>query len=267
MKIFPGKLFVLFIALILLGSSCRYQKILKSSDNELKYTKAKAYYDKQDYAKAMTLFEQLTPIFRGTDRGEEVSFLFAYSNYYLKDYIMAGHYFRRFTSSFPNSTLAMESSYMSAYCYYLDAPKPSLDQETTIKAITEFEIYLSKYPLSDKVAQCNELIDELRFRLEKKSYENAMLYYRVEQYKAAVVALRGSLREFPDSEFREDILFYLIKSNYQYAMNSVYSKTRVRLQDAAKDYKTFIKAYPNSKHIKDVTKIYEDISRKIEILN
>jgi outer membrane protein assembly factor BamD len=260
-------LLILILAAFVVGNSCKYQKILKSSDSELKYEKAKAYYDKGDYAKAMTLFEQLIPIFRGTDKGEDVSFLFAYCNYYLHDYVLAGHYFRKFTAQFQNSPHAEESSYMSAYCYYLDAPKPSLDQETTHKAITEFQLYLAKYPISERVPHCNELVDELRFRLEEKSYENAMLYYNVGKYKSAVIALRGSLKEFPDSEYREQLMYYVIKANYYYAIGSVYGKTNERLKDTLKDYKLFVKTFPSSKYLKEVGKIYEDINKKIGSLN
>ncbi len=267
MKNISSTILVAFLAIMVSMSSCKYQKLLKSSDNELKYEKAKAYYENQDYARSMTLLEQLIPVYRGTDKGEEVSYLFSYCNYFLKDYVMAGHYFRRFTGSFPNSDLAKESSFMSAYCYYLDAPKPSLDQETTNKAISEFELYISKYPDSEKIPQCNELIDELRLRLEKKSFDNAFLYYRVEQYKAAVVAFRSSLKDFPDSEYREDIMYYIIKSNYLYALNSVFSKTKERLQVAAKDYRAFVKAFPQSKYDKEVAKINESITRRIENIN
>jgi outer membrane protein assembly factor BamD len=263
MKNYLIKLLPVFFVLMILGTSCKFQTLLKSTDNELKYTKAKEYYENHDYAKAMELFEQLIPIFRGTDRGEEINYLFAYSNYYLKDYIMAGHYFRRFTESFPISTYTPECAFMTAYCYYLDAPKPSLDQETTRKALSEFELFVSRYPISDKIAECNKLIDELRYRLEKKSYQNAILYYDLGQFKAAVVSLKSSLKEFPDSKFREDILFYTLKSSYLYANGSIYTKVKERLNDAAKDYRTFARSYPTSKYSKEAGRIYEDISRKI----
>jgi outer membrane protein assembly factor BamD len=267
MKYFEGKIISILVVLMLLGNSCKYNKILKSTDNELKYTKAKEYYENKDYTKAMGLFEQLIPIFRGTDKGEEINYLFAYCNYYLKDYIMAGHYFRRFTESFPISEYTTECAYMSAYCYYLDAPKPSLDQETTLKALNEFELYISRYPVSDKIAECNRLMDELRNRLEEKSYENAMLYYKLGQYKAAVVSLKISLKEYPDSKYREEMLYYIVKASYFYAVNSIYTKTKERLNDATKDYKSFVRAYPESKYKKEVNRIYEDISKRIEKSN
>jgi outer membrane protein assembly factor BamD len=267
MRIYLVKILPVLLMIMILGTSCKFQKLLKSTDNELKYTKAKELYESKDYAKAMELFDQLIPIYRGTDKGEEINYLYAYCNYYLKDFIMAGHYFRRFTESFPISEHTPECSFMSAYCYYLDAPKPTLDQETTKKALNEFELFVSRYPQSDKLAECNKLMDELRYRLEKKSYQNAILYYYLGQFKAAVISFKESLKEYPDSKFREDILFYTLKSNYQYAINSIFTKTKERLNDANKDYKAFVRAYPESKYSKEVGRIYEDITRRITRIN
>jgi len=267
MRILIVKILPVLLVLMTLGSACHYQKLLKSTDNELKYTKAKEYYQNKDYARAMELFDQLIPIFRGTDKGEEINYLYAYCNYYMKDYIMAGHYFRKFTESFPLSEYTPEAAFLSAYCYYLDAPKPSLDQETTKRAIVEFELYISKYPLSNKIEECNKLMDELRYRLEKKSYDNAMLYYNLGQYKAAVIALKSGLKEFPDSKFREDILYYTLRSSYLYAINSIYTKSKERLNDAVKDYKSFVRAYPESKYKKEVARLNDDINKRVGKVN
>ncbi|NJM16945.1 MAG: hypothetical protein HC896_17600 [Bacteroidales bacterium] len=65
-----------FIALLLVTvSSCsKYEKLLKSSDHELKYKKAFEYYNDENYAKAINLFEQLAPIYRGTEKADSVNF-------------------------------------------------------------------------------------------------------------------------------------------------------------------------------------------------
>ncbi|MBN1251331.1 MAG: outer membrane protein assembly factor BamD [Bacteroidales bacterium] len=261
------KYFIVVIFLLIGVSSCKYQRLLKSSDTTLKYEKAKEYYDEGNYAKAMTLYEQLVPIYRGTEKGEEISYYFAHCNYNLKDYIMAGHYFNKFANSFPNSKYTEECSFLSAYCYYLDSPKTSLDQESTYKAISEIQLYLGRYPDTERMEQCNELLDELRKKLEVKSYDNAFLYYKIYQYKAAAIALKSSLEQFPETDSKEDILYYTLKSSYNYAINSVYDKAKSRLEVALKDYKTFVKNFPESEYNKDVNRIHESIIKKLEPFN
>ena len=257
----------IIIFLTIFSTSCTYQKLLKSSDTKAKYEKAKEYYEDGDYAKSMTLFEQLVPIYRGTVKGEEISYYFAYCKYNLKNYIEAGHYFRRFIGSFPNSKFSEECAYMSAYCYYLDSPKTTLAQESTIKAISELQLYLGRYPESERVEECNELIDDLTHKLQKKSFENALLYYKIGQYHAASVAFKSGLESFPDSKFREEMMCLVIKSDYIFAINSAHGKTVDRLNEALKDYKSFVREFPESKYMKELTKIHNDINKKLDFLN
>ncbi len=260
-------LYISLFFVVLFAYSCKYQKLLKSSDSELKYTKANEYLEKKDYVRAETLYSQLISVFRGTVKGEEVAYKQAYCIYYSKDYITAGYKFRHFAASYPNSKHAKECSFMSAYCSYLNAPKSSLDQEYTNKAIREFGLFVGMYPKDEKVAECNKLIDELRGKLEEKSYDNAIMYYRMGHYQAATVALKNSLKDYPDSKYKEDILFYIVKSYYKFAVLSIYTKQRERFENALRAYKQFKRVFPdNSKYSKELNRIHEHIEHKLSVL-
>jgi len=259
-----SKYFIIVFTLLIAVSSCKYQKLLKSSDADLKYKKAKEYYENGDYSKAMSLYQQLVPIYKGTEKGEEVSYYFAYCNYNLKDYIYAGHYFRKFANSFPNSKYSEECSFLSAYCYFLDSPKTSLDQESTNKAIVEIQLYLGRYPESKRIDECNNLLDVLRKKLEKKSYDNAYLYYKIFKYEAASIALHQSLIQYPETDYKEDIFYYILKSDYLLAEKSIYKKSEERLRKSLKSYKTFSKKFPESDYMKDANKIEKSILKKLE---
>src|SRR3546814_15684119 len=91
-------------------------------------------------------------------------------------------------------------------------------------SIEQFQLYLDLYPASVKVDECNRFIDELRAKLERKSYENAQLFYTIGYYPAAIISLKNSLSQFPDTDFREDIEFLILTSNYLYAKNSIRSR-------------------------------------------
>src|SRR6201988_3162355 len=205
-------------------SSCEVNKILKSSDYEYKYTKAIEYYNKTNYTSAQTLFEELIPVFKGTDRAEQVYFYYTYCHYYLTDYALAGFHFRTFARTFPNSTHAEECSFMNAYCYYLSSPKYSLDQSDTKNAIQEIQNFLNEFPESKRVDTCNILMDKLRFKLEKKSYEITKGYFFRDDWKAATPACLNFIKDFPESVHNDEMLFMVIKSYYLLAKNSVESK-------------------------------------------
>lgn len=258
--------YILLISIVtLLISSCsEYSKLLKSSDFELKYKKAREYYEKKDYYRASTLFEELINIYKGTSRGEEVYFYYAYCQSAMGDYIMAAYHFKFFARNFPNSKHTKEAIFTAANSIYLESPEFSLDQTYTNKAIEEFQFYIDKYPGDDKIDSCNKVIDLLRAKLEKKEFTNASLYYQLGEYKASVVALKNMLRDFPDTQYREEMLYLIIKSSYLLAENSISKKQKERYQATVNEYHNLIDEFPESKYLKDAERIYESTTKKLK---
>ncbi len=249
---------------LLLVSCSDYQKLLSSTDYDLKYKKAVEYFDKKDYTRASTLFTELLTIYRGTEKAEDVNYKYAYCYYHQQDYVMAGYYFKNFITSFPNSPLAEECAFMIAYCFYEDSPNSSLDQANTYKAMDELQLFMNQHPASSRIAECNKLIDELREKLVKKSYDSATLYFKLGDYKAAITALNNALKDFPDTQFREELMFLIVKSNYEYASRSMYDKMKERFQGTVEAYLTFKEEFPESKHLKEADRINTNASKYLK---
>ena len=162
------RFFFLLVSFFFLFSCSEYQKILKNTDPEFKYTQALNYYDNGDYARALQLFEDLLGYYRGDSKSEDIYYHYVYCNFYMQDYISAAYHFNNFVSKFILSEKNEEMSFMSAYCHYLDSPRFSLDQTNTHKAIDELQLFISNYPTSDSIPRVNELILVLNKKLEKK---------------------------------------------------------------------------------------------------
>lgn len=256
---FSGKsIFILFLSLsVILGSCSKYQKYLKSSDYALKYEKGVEYYEKKDYYRAIGLFEELENIYKGSEKAEKIQFYMAYCYYNQGDNILAGYYFKNFSERYPLSVHSEECDYMSAYCSYLNSPVPSLDQAYTYKAIEEMQMFLNKHPKSTRIAECNKIIDDLRLKLELKSFRAAKLYFDIEDYKAAIIALKIGLNDYPDTQFREEILYLTLKSSYNLAENSISNKKAERFQDTVDEYYNLISEFPNTKYLKEAKKIFD----------
>ncbi len=256
------------LALIILGvilSGCgEYQKILNGSDYDLKYEKAKEYYELEEYIRASALFEELMPVFKGTERSEDVFYHYAYCYYKQADYTMAGHYFRSFVKTFPNSERAEECAFMNSYCYYKASPNTNLDQANTYKAIDELQIYINQHPLSDRIEECNGLIDELNDKLVEKSFNSAKLYFSLGEFKASITALNNSLTEYPETRFREELLYLILKSSYELARNSVVSKIHKRYQQAEEAYYIFVEEFPETEHLRDAERIHAIVQKALK---
>ena len=245
------------ILLTLIFNSCgEYQKVLKSDDYNYKYTKAVAYYEAEDFNRAMPLFNELSTVLKGTARMQEVSFYYAYCNYSIGDNFMAAYLFSNYTINYPNSKHTEECAYMNAYCYYLEAPIYSLDATNTHKAIKQLQVFIDRYPASDRIDKCNILLDELRDKLSAKAFENAKQYFITANYKSAIIALDNVLIDFPSYMNREEVHFLIVKSTYLLAINSISNKVEKRLKATLDAYTQFKDNYPDSDFLKDLTSTY-----------
>ena len=129
-----------------------------------------------------------------------------------------------------------------------------------MNAISE---YIIDYPQSDKIASCREMLIELGERLDKKAYEGAKLYYKMEDYLASRVAFRNVLKDDSESVYREDILYHIAMSSYNYARLSIPSKQKERYLTFIDDYYNFIGEIPESNYRKELDTAYNKAQKSL----
>lgn len=261
--------FWVVLALISVSFSCSdYNKLLKSTDYNKKYDAAVKYYEEKDYTKALGLMQELLSVYRGTAKGEKIMYYYAYATYAVGDYLLAGYHFNNFVKTFPASDKAEECSYMYAYCYYLESPRYSLDQSETKNAIKELQFFINKYPESKRKQECNELIAKLRSKLERKYYEISKQYYFLEDYKAAVVSFENVLVDFPDTKYREELMYLAIKANYIYASKSFATKKEERFRAAIESYHKYKSYFPDKgEFFKDANDYFTSAQKQLDQIN
>jgi outer membrane protein assembly factor BamD len=258
------RLYIVLIILVLVTSCGAYEKLLKSSDFELKKTKAIEYYNDGQYVKATELFTQILPRYRATEEAEDLNWMNAQAYYGMKDFFMGGTYFKTFNEQFPFGKHAEEGSYMAAMCDYRIAPRSELDQENTKNGIEGFNIFINKFPNSAKVDEARKLVKELEEKLVEKSYLSARLYYDMKEYKASVVALNNSLKAYSSSKYREEMIYLKLNSLFLYAENSQSIKQKERYQTTLDDYYSFMEEFPKSKFSKDVNYIFQKTNKYLK---
>ncbi|MEZ5070944.1 MAG: outer membrane protein assembly factor BamD [Bacteroidales bacterium] len=255
--------FAAILLLFFLSGCGEYEKLLKSRDYKLKWETGLKYYEDGEYGRAATLIDQVSNIYRGTTKADTVKYYQAKTYYAQKDYLMAGHYFNELSLTYPNSVFLEEADYMTAYCFYLQSPRPELDQDNTFKAITQLQMFMVRYPTLDKVSECQKLVLELTDKIGEKSYISAKLYFDLGYYKAAT-ALRNSLIDYPETSCREELMFMILKSSYLLADGSILSKKMERFQAALDEYYSFISEFPEGPHSREAKRMYESTSAYLE---
>lgn len=247
----------LFFSLMVIVGCSEFSKLQKSSDFELKYTKAVEYFDEGDYFKAQTLFEELKPMYIGTNKGEKIHWYYAMTYYHENDWLLAAYHFKTYAKTYPISDSVAKAMYLTGYCLYQTAPVYMLDQYLTRKAIEAFQLFINKFPMSERVPEANTYMDALRKKLETKSYKAAKLYYDLEKYEAAIISFDNCLKDYPDTDFREEIMFYTVASYYEWADGSIEEKKPERMEKVLEEYNTFVNNYPESPKRSDADKIVE----------
>jgi outer membrane protein assembly factor BamD len=257
-------LIIAAIAVVAL-SSCKsqYEMLLNSNDADLKYEAAFDYYNEGKYSKAGSLFESLSVLTNGTERDDTVRFYWGLSNYKFKDYYTAETNFANFLESYPRSPFASEARYLRLDCLYRSTLRYELDQTPTYKAITEISEYMIEFPKTPHLATCRDMLTELNERLDKKAYEAAKLYYKMEDYKASRVAFRNVLKDDSENIYREDILYYIAMSSFKYADMSIPDKQKERYLTFVDDYLNFIGEIPESHYRKELDNVYRKVQKAL----
>ena len=264
---FHRKLIIGIMFCLICCTSCNeFSRILRSTDNDLKYEVAMDYYDRKDYNHALQLFDLLQNSFRNTPQGEMITYRTAMCYFLTYDYEIAAYYFNKFVNNYPFSKDAEKAAFMNAYCSYMVSPPVNLDQQNTVMAIQHLQSYIENYPEGDSVARAQELLVNLNNKLEEKDYNICILYYRMENYNAAITSFENLLKKYPNTSHREEILSDMAKTYYDYAENSVPEKQRERYEACIERFNTLSYLYPESPYLKEVEPSVIKARKKLENL-
>ena len=237
--------FLLMMMTVLLSSCGEYNKILKSTDYELKYSYAKKYFNAKQYSKSATLLDELVTIFKGTAYAEESLYLLAQSYYGQKDYQTASQYFETYYTTYPKGEFTELSRFYSGYGLYLDS-----------------------YPQSERAEEAQNIMFELQEKLAYKELMATRLYFNLGTYmgnnfQSCVITAQNALKNYPYSKYREEFMFLIIRAKYELALVSVEEKLQGRYRDVVDEYYNYMNEYPEGNYVKQVTKFYDYASKRI----
>ncbi|MDD2538802.1 MAG: outer membrane protein assembly factor BamD [Bacteroidales bacterium] len=256
MKRQPLLLTVLFLSV---ATSCvnQYETLLRSTDYDLKFRKAIEYFEARKYSRTQPILEQLQMVYRGTTRDDTLQYYLGLSNYHLNDFVTAEDNFKQFVEIFPRSPFTKTARFLRLDCLFQNTYRYELDQQPSHVAIAAIEEFLYDYPGNEYTEVCRTMLDDLYNRLDRKAYESAKLYYTIEDYKAATHALKETLKDNPESSYREDILYYIVAANYHYANNSIPALQRERFLNLIDEYYNFISEYPDSRYRREMDTMFK----------
>jgi len=241
-----------FIPVALLISCSGYTRVLKSDDFEAKRNFANDSYNFKQWDRAAALYDQIYQRYSQGPVGEEAYFRLGMSHYNMQDYYLAQYYFSNFATRFFFSNQAEEAKFLSAICAVKNVPKRSLDQAETYQAMQSLQEFVNQYPSSHLVDSCNRVMDRLNLQLENKAWDNAYLYFHMEQYRGAAAAMDVFVEDFPGTKRKQEAMYIAAKSSFFLADNSVESKKLERFELLLERCVNFANLFPESKYYNEI---------------
>ena len=268
-------IFFLISTAILFSSCTPYQVVLKESDSVAKYKMADSLYQvamttgkKAKFRSSLKLMEQIVPLYRGKPQAEKLSYIYANTFYNLGDYLVAGYQFERFESTYPKSDSVEVAAYKSAKSYYELSPRFSLDQKDTRKGLEKLQAFVNKYPNSSYRIEANDLVTELRDKLEKKDIETAHQYFniggQIGSFKPAVDAYENFISDHPGSIYREFAFYGRLEASYNRAISSIPAVQKERLLISKEYYNKYAKYYKDGVKKQDADALIAAIDKELE---
>ena len=256
------------LVLAALSGCSGYNKILKASDYNTKYSLAKTYFMEGRYTTCSSILEECVAYQRGTAQAEESMYLLATCYYNLNDYLSASQYYMACYRSFPNSTYSENCLYWSGKSLFLDTPDPRLDATSTTNAILQLQRFVETFPQSKYRAEAEEMIYTMNDRLVEKEVGTAELYYNLgnylgNNYRSSIIVAQNALRDYPYTKYREQHSILVLQAKFQMAQESVLSKRDDRYRDAIDEYYAFKNEFPESKFMKEADKMFRIASKNL----
>jgi outer membrane protein assembly factor BamD len=258
------------------GKSPNYNRLLKSTEYKLMYTEGLRYFNMKkrgsqrnslaNLRRAQTLFATVAQqsALSGTPQEDSLYFYYGASYFVAQDYQASQDIFDNFRRRYGSSRFIEQVEYMYASGFYELSPDPRNDQSITIRGISAISEFMGRYPDTEHRAICEQRLEILRRKLYTKSYENARLYYTIGKYNAAVRAINNAIDEYPQSPFREELMYLATRSAYLYAKNSVPAQMTNRYLTMMDNYYNLVSEYPETRHLREVEQMRDEARKHIE---
>ncbi len=225
-------------------TACASKNQIRPGDTlEVAYEKATRMYNNGKYVDAARGFETVLSIGRGSTIAQDAQWFLADSYFKSRDYVMSAAEFQRYHGNYPRSDRRAEAEFMEGLCYVKLSPRHNLDQSDTYKAIEIMQLYLARYPNSERTREAAGLIDDLREKLAQKQHSAGLLYLRLQSYEAAAIYFGLTIDQFPETKWAELSLAKQVE--YELVLGSV---------------EKYVQLFPNGKN-RSLVESYRDQAR------
>ncbi len=220
------KYLIIFLSTVFLIVGCSGRKPEATWTGEEYFRYALDMYEDENYFEAINEFTIVILRYPGSTVADSAQFYLASCHFNLEEYIISAAEYSKLINNMPQSPLVPEAQFMLAESYYSMSPRPALDQEYSVKALREYQIFLEDFPRDVRREDAERKIFMLREKLAQKQLQNADLYRKMMELNSSIIYYDIVLERYYDTEFADDALFgkalsYMEMEDYQAAKEAL----------------------------------------------
>lgn len=194
----------------------------RNTDGEInidaRYTRGIERFEKGKWLKAAEDFNWVVLNNPAGNLAAEAQYHYAECAFQQKQYVEAQLEFERLLRRWASTTHMLQARYRIVQSLVAQSPKYFYEQEATVEAINEMQLFIDDFPQSEYRAETEDLIAQLRLKLARKYYESGRQYLKWQKPDAARIYLKAVIAQFYDTEFADQariamVISFLIEEN------------------------------------------------------
>ncbi|MEC7821337.1 MAG: outer membrane protein assembly factor BamD, partial [Candidatus Neomarinimicrobiota bacterium] len=178
----------IFFSFSIIFFGCSSNKFTRDVDYEEEYEKGKLALSNKKYVRAQDHFNTVVIGASHTELGDDALFYLGETYFYMGDKLLAISEYDKLIRRMSFSPYVERARYRICESYVTLSPKYFRDQTYSEKAIEKLQEFIDDYPNSDNREEAQKNIEILRNKLSRKIYDTGILYIKMEEYKAALIA-------------------------------------------------------------------------------
>ena len=195
------------LPLILIIAGCGGRSPEPDWTAEEYYQYAKEKYDDENYFDAVNDFTVVILRYPGSTVADSSQYFLGMCHYNLEEYIISASEFSKLINTMSRSPLVPDAQFMLAESYYEMSPRPPLDQEYSLKALREYQMFLEDYPTHSRREEAERKMFEIREKLAEKQWQNAELYRKMREFRSSIIYYDLVLEKYYDTDYADDALY------------------------------------------------------------
>ena len=171
----------------------------------------------------------------------------------LQSYIEALTEYREFLALYPTDPRADYAQYKLGMVYFRQMRRPERDQTETQNAISEFEVFVERFPNSEFLGEVRSQLREARDRLSESNFVVGQFYHRHKWYPGAIDRFEAILAEDPGYTGRDTVYFHLADS-FQHSD---------RIEEALPLFERLVDEFPETEFLTETAERIAELKTRI----